>query len=440
MASERPAGVYRGLAKPKKEQGVVFTKAASDEASMPRASALRGRRAAFPNVTLAGVPSVARQRGREVQLASPAVQLADGVGAHAPDHLRCERVTKNFANFDRIGSGSSSVVYRARRLHDNRRVVIKAMRRSDAGETSLAKREFDLLSGLKHPNIIVALDVVESPSCVALMLEDIAGRSLRSVVRSACAGRLDEPSTMRLFVQSAAALDYSTADLHGRNIVHRDLKPANCLVSKEGVLKLIDFNVAASTEGGDLLTPTGTREFRAPELLSRPYTPSADVWSLGLCLHFMLHGRTPSRGADDRPTAISVMTASSATASDGDASDGSSYGGASPKCSHQARAMTEQPRDEWGGSVWALRRCCHRDSTGGSGPPPRSSSLAPPAGSPAAEPGARGERAGRARGARAWRCRGARAPGSACRCPARRKLPAAAAVLRGAARPVVPTL
>ncbi|CAK0890737.1 unnamed protein product [Prorocentrum cordatum] len=342
-----------GPARTNEEQSGVLPKEASNEGSMPRASTLLGRRASFTDMALVNVPSVVRQSGRQAQLRSHAVQVAEGGGAHAPVHLRSEVITSNFAKFERIGMGSSSVAYRALRLCDNRTVVIKALRRLDVGPVSLAKREFDLLTNFRHPNIIVALDFLESLSCVALVLEDIAGRTLRSVVRSTCAGRLDELCSMRLFVQVAAGLAY----LHGRNTVHRDLKPDNCLVSKGGVLKLIDFNVAASTEGGELLTPTGTREFRAPEVLNRPYASPADVWSLGLCLHFMLHGRTPSRDSDDEPTATSAAAASTETYSE-DAADGSSDGGGG---SPRGRAMTEQPRDAWGGSAWALQRCCLQD-------------------------------------------------------------------------------
>lgn len=316
-------------------------------------------------MTLACVPLVFRPSARQGQLGGrdPVVKLAEGVGAHVPEHLGCESVTNHFANFDRIGMGSSSVVYRAVRLSDNRRVVIKAMRRRGTGEVTLAKREFALLSDLKHPNIIVALDFLESPSCVALVLEDIAGRNLRSVVRSTAAGRLDELSAMRFFVQAVAGLAY----LHGRSTVHRDLKPDNFLISKEGVLKIIDFNVASSTEGGELLTPTGTRDFRAPEILNKPYTSSADVWSIGLCLYFMLHGRTPPHDSSDVLTVVqstaSMQTAASDDASD-DASDCFSDDDISTPKGPFKRAMTEQPREGWGSSAWALRRCLHEDWRG----------------------------------------------------------------------------
>lgn len=264
-----------------------------------------------------------------------------------PDHLRCRRVSGSFANFEWLGMGSSSVAYRARRLSDDREVVLKALRRRGTGEAISAKREFALLSELKHPNIIVALGFLESPSCVALVLEYVVGRNLRSVLRSTPMGRLDELGTMRLLAQAAAGLAY----LHGREIVHRDLKPENLLISTEGLLKIIDFNVSSSVEGGELLTPTGTREFRAPEVMDVPYTSSADVWSVGLCVYFMLHGRTPARNG------------AASAAADVDASGGvpgSDDDVGTPRAP-PVRQTTEQPFCAWGGSRWALQRCLRKD-------------------------------------------------------------------------------
>lgn len=305
------------------------------------------------------VPAVSPRGRRRGQPGDPATEVAEGVGGPVPDHLRCQSVINKFTNFERIGTGSSSVAYRALRLADDRRVVLKAMRRRGTGEATLARREFALLSDLKHPNIIVALDFLESPSCVALVLEDTAGRSLRSVVRSSAACRLDVPGSMRLLVQAVAGLAY----LHGRKFVHRDLKPDNFIISKESLLKIIDFNVASSTEGGELLTPTGTREFHAPELLNQPYTPAADVWSVGLCLYFMLHGRTPRRKfGGDAPTA--VPSAASTPRAPDDASDDFSGEDVSTPRGPLVRATTGQPCGTWGDSRWALRRCLHEDWRG----------------------------------------------------------------------------
>jgi len=341
-----------------------FTRATSDDITH-RASTLRGRRkSTWKSISSDMVPAYEPlafpKSWSPVQLGDPAIKLAEGVGAAVPDHLRCQNVINLFANFERVGTGTSSVAYRALRLSDDRRVVLKAMRRLGTGEAILAKREFALLSDLNHPNIVVALDFLESPSCVALVLEDIMGRNLRSVVRSACAGRLSELGSMRLIIQAVDGLAY----LHGRKTVHRDLKPENVLISNDNVLKLIDFNVASSTEGCELLTPVGTKEFHAPELSNRPYTSSADVWSLGICVYFMLHGRTPPRTSSDLLADVPLvgpMLKDSGDADSSDASDGSSGDDINTSVGPLMRGITDHPCRAWGSCRWALQRCLHQD-------------------------------------------------------------------------------
>ncbi|CAK0844048.1 unnamed protein product [Prorocentrum cordatum] len=194
-----------------------FTRAVSSDDGTHCASTLRSRRRLGSSMALAHAPLVLPRSRGQPQCGDPAIKLAEGAGAAVPDHLRCQNVTDAFANFEKIGMGSSSVAYRALRISDGKGVVLKARRRRNADEVILAKREFALLKDLKHPNIVVALDFLESPWCVALVLEDIVGRNLRLVVRSAASRRLNELGSMRLFVQAVAGLAY----LHDQSIVHR---------------------------------------------------------------------------------------------------------------------------------------------------------------------------------------------------------------------------
>jgi len=330
-------------------QDFNFTRATTSDDSTHRDSPLRARLKSL-GATLAHEPFA--KSWSQAHLGGPAIKLDEGVGSSVPDHLRCQNVINRFANFERIGTGASSVAYRALRLADDRRVVLKAMRRRGTGEAILAKREFALLSDLNHPNIVVALDFLESPSCVALVLEDVMGCNLRSVVRSAVAGRLSELGSMRFLIQAVAGVAY----LHGRKTVHRDLKPENFIISKDSTLKIIDFNVASSTEGGELLTPVGTKEFHAPELSNRPYTSSADVWSLGICLYFMLHGRNPSHNSSDL-----LADEDDKLKDSDDASDDFSDDDISTPVGPLMRGITEHPSFAWGSCRWALHRCLHQD-------------------------------------------------------------------------------
>ncbi len=90
---------------------------------------------------------------------------------------------------------------------------------------------------------------------------------------------------------------------HQVGIVHRDLKPANVLINQEGLLKIVDFGVAAAQREGDTqLTKTGyvigSPKYMAPEqILGKKVDERADIYAIGVILYEMLTGVPPySRG------------------------------------------------------------------------------------------------------------------------------------------------
>jgi serine/threonine-protein kinase len=90
---------------------------------------------------------------------------------------------------------------------------------------------------------------------------------------------------------------------HQQGIIHRDLKPANILIDDTGLLKIVDFGVAAAAKSGDTqLTKTGyvigSPKYMAPEqILGKKVDERADIYSLGVILYEMLAGTPPySRG------------------------------------------------------------------------------------------------------------------------------------------------
>ena len=90
---------------------------------------------------------------------------------------------------------------------------------------------------------------------------------------------------------------------HQAGVIHRDLKPANILVNDEGLLKIVDFGVAAAASSGDTqLTKTGyvigSPKYMAPEqILGKKVDETADVYSVGVIMYEMVTGIPPySRG------------------------------------------------------------------------------------------------------------------------------------------------
>jgi serine/threonine-protein kinase len=91
---------------------------------------------------------------------------------------------------------------------------------------------------------------------------------------------------------------------HQVGIIHRDLKPANILINDEGLLKIVDFGVAAAASSGDTqLTKTGyvigSPKYMAPEqILGKKVDHRADIYSVGVILYEMLAGVPPYTKGD----------------------------------------------------------------------------------------------------------------------------------------------
>ena len=101
--------------------------------------------------------------------------------------------------------------------------------------------------------------------------------------------RYDERKVVRLGLNLCGALN----GCHQRNIIHRDIKPENILVTEDGKFKLGDFGIAKVSEKTATGTLTGTYSYMAPEVANRQhYGSSADIYSLGLVMYWMMNERT----------------------------------------------------------------------------------------------------------------------------------------------------
>ncbi len=196
-----------------------------------------------------------------------------------------------------LGAGGMGEVYRAKDTRLDRAVAIKILPESVAEDPDrLARfdREAKVLASLNHPNIAAIYGVEDR----ALVMELVEGETL--------AGPLPVETALQYARQIADALEAA----HEKGIVHRDLKPANIKVSPEGVVKVLDFGLAAVMQGpageqGDASrSPTltmratqvgmimGTAAYMSPEQASgKPVDRRADIWSFGVVLFEMLTGQ-----------------------------------------------------------------------------------------------------------------------------------------------------
>jgi len=192
---------------------------------------------------------------------------------------------------EKLGQGTSGFVRKAVRKSDKLQVAVKLMQAFDEEMIAIRRQEFEILRKLKHPHIVKAIDFFAAQDQAVLVLEYFYSHTLEDAMKLAPGRMLSEPTAKSLSKMLLHAVDC----LHQNKIVHRDIKEANILVSPDLTqLRLIDFNVARCMLDGGALTLTGSTQYLAPEVLQgTSASESADVWSIGLCLHVMLTGHLP---------------------------------------------------------------------------------------------------------------------------------------------------
>lgn len=162
---------------------------------------------------------------------------------------------------------------------------------ADRSVRSLAhiEKELQLMKELQHPNIVEYYDIfVEDHRCY-LVLEHVEGKSLRALVEES--GPLSEKQVLNLAQQMSTILQH----LHQQKIpvVHRDFTPENLILDKNGVLKVIDFNLAQQLEEASTRTIVGKHSYLPPEQFRGKACPQSDIYAMGATLYFLLTGQEP---------------------------------------------------------------------------------------------------------------------------------------------------
>jgi eukaryotic-like serine/threonine-protein kinase len=194
-----------------------------------------------------------------------------------------------------VGTGASAIVYEADDVQLRRRVAVKLLHPTLAADASFLKRfraEAQAAAGLSHPNVMAVFDWGEDQGTPYLVLEYLAGGSLRAMLDR---GRQITPSQALLVgLEAARGLDYA----HKRGVVHRDIKPANLLFGEDGRLRIADFGLARAISEASWTEPAGvmlgTARYASPEQATgQPLTGKSDVYSLTLSLVEAVTGQVP---------------------------------------------------------------------------------------------------------------------------------------------------
>ena len=204
-----------------------------------------------------------------------------------------------------LGTGGMGRVYRVRNIISNRVEAMKILLPDFASEPELAARfmaEIRTLAGLEHPNITQLRTAYQHENQFVMIMEFVEGTTLE---RTAEQSKIPLDQVLDYSMQALAALNYA----HSKGVTHRDIKPANIMITSHGLVKLMDFGIAKSTNDLQLTRPgttMGSVYYMSPEQV-RGGTVDArsDIYSFGVTLYEMLTGRRPFQ-AD---TSYSVLNA-----------------------------------------------------------------------------------------------------------------------------------
>lgn len=277
--------------------------------------------------TFVGMLQVARaDASSSANASSPemASDSGDEIPAPLKTHSRYEIKTL-------VGRGGMGRVYKARHRMMDRDVALKVIHREWVTKTEAIdrfRREMKSAASLDHPNIVTAHDAEQADDLHFLVMEYVDGIDLAQTVRQN--GPLSIDDACEFIRQAAEGLQHA----HERGMVHRDIKPHNLIVTKDNIVKILDFGLASlapqTTAGepisesadGNLTTAgaiMGTPDFISPEQSrdARAVDGRSDIYSLGMTLYYLIAGQVPfkegtateklKQHAESEPTPLSNL-------------------------------------------------------------------------------------------------------------------------------------
>ncbi|XP_033867713.2 serine/threonine-protein kinase DCLK1 isoform X2 [Acipenser ruthenus] len=197
-----------------------------------------------------------------------------------------------------IGDGNFAIVRECVERSTGREYALKIINKSKCrGKEHMIQNEVSILRRVKHPNIVLLIEEMDTYTELYLVMELVKGGDLFDAITST--NKYTERDASGMLYNLVCAIKY----LHSLNIVHRDIKPENLLVyeHQDGSksLKLGDFGLATVVDG-PLYTVCGTPTYVAPEIIAETgYGLKVDLWAAGVISYILLCGFPPFRGSSE---------------------------------------------------------------------------------------------------------------------------------------------
>jgi serine/threonine-protein kinase len=206
----------------------------------------------------------------------------------------------NYQVVEKIGEGGMGVVYRGVDVTLDRPVAIKVLSQELVGTPALVERfraEARAQANLNHTNIATLYTFMQVDGVCVMVMELLEGETFDQIIRRR--GVIPAEEAVPLFRQALMGIGFA----HRMGIVHRDIKPSNIMLTKSGIVKVMDFGIA-KVLGGQRLTRTGTRmgtvAYMSPEQIrNMPVDIRSDIYSLGATLYEMFTAHLPFESESD---------------------------------------------------------------------------------------------------------------------------------------------
>ncbi len=195
--------------------------------------------------------------------------------------------TDRFTLIRRIAAGGMGNVYEVEDRDLGARVALKTWQTGGWDGLFRFKREFRIVSQLRHRNLVRVHDLFVREPHVFFTMELIEGTTLDLHLAQTTGSDPTGPAQLTTLRPLLAQILDALEHLHANGIVHRDLKPQNILVTPDGDVTLVDFGILQEVGQRAPERPLGTPAYVSPEAATGAavITPAADLYSLGVIIH-----------------------------------------------------------------------------------------------------------------------------------------------------------
>jgi class 3 adenylate cyclase/tetratricopeptide (TPR) repeat protein len=220
-------------------------------------------------------------------------------------------IAHRYRIMEKIGGGGMGVVYKVEDTKLKRIVALKFLPPELTNDPEYKQRfiqEAQAASRLNHHNIYTVheIDVAEA-GYLYIAMAYYEGETLKKKIKRG-------PLPLREAIDYTIQIVDGLAEAHKNDIVHRDIKPANIMITKDGIVKILDFGLAKLGEQTRITRPStlmGTVAYMSPEqALGETVSFPSDIWSTGVMLYELLTGGLPFRGEKESAVLYSIVNRS----------------------------------------------------------------------------------------------------------------------------------